>query len=192
VTTSTSTSTSTDTATDTATATDTGSTGTDTDTTATETEEGGVSFYAGPDVDFGSFNTCDPWMQDCPEGEKCVPYAAESNNFDSNKCVPVMGDMPVGESCTATGPIESTDDCDDSGYCFFVADGVGTCQGFCEQSPDDPVCPQAGDSCLIDGDGSVALCVQGCDPMDPELPECPDGSTCTSLGADGLFFCTPN
>ncbi len=38
---------------------------------------------------------CDPWQQDCPEGNKCVSYQGEY------KCVPVLGDQAPGEPCVS-------------------------------------------------------------------------------------------
>ena len=68
------------------------STFTDTDdTTNPETNTSG-GFYAGPDVDIGGIQDCDPYAQDCPEGEKCVPYASTGSDWNANKCVAIMGD----------------------------------------------------------------------------------------------------
>src|SRR5690606_441875 len=65
---------------------------TDTDDGSEDTSVTTGSFYAGPDIDFGSNSECDPFEQDCPEGEKCVAYASTGGNWDANKCVPINGD----------------------------------------------------------------------------------------------------
>lgn len=119
-----------------------------------------------PDVD-PSLN-CDPFLQDCPEGEKCVLYSSVGGGFDGNKCVPVLGEQATGEPCTYSGSEESTDDCDATGFCWNVTevDGqlVGVCHAFCEGTPDTPECPE-GTNCSMNGSGGPALCVSLCDPV---------------------------
>jgi hypothetical protein len=131
--------------------------------------------------------SCDPWIQDCPEGEKCVPYASSGGNWDSNKCVPVLGEQTSGESCTYAGMVESTDDCDATSFCFGVeeVDGelIGNCHGFCQGTPDTPECPD-GFVCPIANDGSISLCIEACDPI---LQDCSNGEGCY-WGTDS-FIC---
>jgi hypothetical protein len=41
------------------------------------------SFYAGPEIDYGGGPYgCDPWVQDCPDGEKCVPYSTDGEGLN--------------------------------------------------------------------------------------------------------------
>jgi hypothetical protein len=43
--------------------------------------------------DYGTApHSCDPFAQDCPAGEKCVPYDLAGNNWNANKCAAVVGD----------------------------------------------------------------------------------------------------
>jgi hypothetical protein len=157
----------------------TGSTEGDTLDSASDTFDTSLSFYAGPDnYDFPSLSECDPFAQDCPEGEKCVPYGSTGSNWDANKCVPVMGDGQPGDPCISGGNVEATDDCGAESYCWDVMDvdgaDVGVCTEFCQGSADDPLCPEQ-TSCLIANEGSITLCIQSCDPL---LQDCSAGLAC--------------
>src|SRR5262245_29604034 len=50
-----------------------------------------------PMTDTMAVSECDPWAQDCPEGEKCVAYGSTGGNWDANKCVLVTGDGQQGD-----------------------------------------------------------------------------------------------
>lgn len=132
--------------------------------------------------------SCDPWAQDCPEGEKCVPYVSSDGGlWDAHKCVPVMGEQAPGESCESAGPVEATDDCDITSFCWNVDnEGVGgECVRFCSGTPDAPICPSAS-QCLIDGNGVFNLCIGICDPL---IQDCGAGQACYWDG--GSFSCAP-
>jgi hypothetical protein len=130
---------------------------------------------------------CDPFMQDCPEGEKCVPYAGWGGSFDSSKCVPILGDQGTGEPCSYAGYQASTDDCDANNFCWDVMeiDGelIGFCSPFCLGSADVPECPP-GSSCSISGNSTLSLCISQCDPL---VQDCNDGYAC--YWANGNFSC---
>ena len=140
-----------------------------------------------PETDYAE-QACDPWQQDCPEGEKCVPYATV-DVWDSNKCVPITGAQGIGEPCVYGGAIEATDDCAAGSMCwdFEEVDGqlVGECVALCSGDPEDPSCPE-GSHCLISGSGVLTLCISVCDPL---LQDCPGGEGCYWFGAD--FSCAP-
>jgi hypothetical protein len=148
--------------------------------TATST---GVTFTAPPD-DHLDVPSCDPYTQDCPDGEKCVPYASSGDSWDEFKCVLVTGDQATGEPCTYGGRVEATDDCDELGGCWSVQDiegeAIGTCHAFCMGTPDDPVCP-ANSSCWISGSGIPAYCIPTCDPV---AQDCGPGLGCYYQGGD--------
>ena len=98
--------------------TETSTTG-DGDGDPTASSDPSLSFYAGPPQPASP--ACDPYMQDCPEGEKCVPMASPgSDAFDENKCVPVTGEGEPGDACAYGGVNEATDDCGPDSYCYFV------------------------------------------------------------------------
>ncbi len=155
-------------------------------TTSTSTTSSESVFVPMGD-DFGGVSECDPFLQDCPEGEKCVPYGSTGGNWDANKCVPVMGDGAPGDQCTYGGVVEATDDCDATSHCWDVMDvdgmAVGTCTQFCTGSADAPDCPP-GTSCLIANDGSINMCITNCDPL---LQDCGAGLAC--FWANGNFNC---
>jgi hypothetical protein len=120
--------------------------------------------------------SCDPWLQDCPEGEKCVAYASAGGTWDANKCVQVNGSGQEGDPCMYTGAVDSNDNCGADTWCWDVgAEGLGTCTPFCSGSPDSPMC-QPGTSCSIANNGSINLCMVSCNPL---LQDCPvDGTSC--------------
>ena len=50
-------------------------------------------------------DTCDLWEQDCPEGEKCNPWANDGGaSWNALRCVPIDPNPDgVGEPCTVSG-----------------------------------------------------------------------------------------
>jgi hypothetical protein len=140
-----------------------------------------------PEKDMWMLNECDQFLQDCPEGEKCVPYSSAGGNWDASKCVPIMGDAKPGEPCWYGGIVEATDNCDASSICWDVmeidGDAIGTCHWLCTGAPDNPECP-VGSSCSINGSGVINVCIFGCDPL---IQDCGSGLGC--WWANGNFQC---
>jgi hypothetical protein len=140
-----------------------------------------------PDEDVWVADQCDPYEQDCPDGEKCVPYGSTGGNWDANKCVPIMGDGEPGEPCWYGGVYEATDDCDATSVCWDVmavdGEAIGTCHSLCTGTADNPECP-VGSSCLIASDSSVNICIFNCSPI---LQDCGRGLAC--FWANGNFNC---
>ena len=130
--------------------------------------------------------SCDPWLQDCPEDEKCAAWAM-GDTWDANKCVPLLGDGQTGDECTYDGAVQGTDTCDVGYMCYYTnAEGIGTCVPLCNGSPDNPMCPNDF-NCSISNDGSLLLCLYSCDPL---LQDCEqEGAGCFWDGA--LFNCDP-
>ena len=157
------------------------------DDSLTDTDDPSTSFYAGP-TDVISVDECDPFAQDCPDGEKCVPKADEGPWWEINACVPVLGDGGVGDPCSYGGPLEGTDDCDADTLCWnpHGDDGVavGTCVPFCSGTADDPICEVEGTACMISNQGSINLCLQHCHPLEDG---CPVGEACAWVRND--FYC---
>lgn len=152
-------------------------------TTNDSLSEGFVDGFDMPPV-----QECDVWAQDCPFGDKCVPYSNDgSQDWNDYKCVPVQGDQAPGEPCTSAGIVEATDDCDATSICFDTeeVDGmlVGTCHAQCTGSLEDPMCP-VGSSCLLPADSALTLCIPQCDPL---AQDCPAGDGCYWTGYD--FYC---
>jgi Mg-chelatase subunit ChlD len=119
---------------------------------------GGSSQGFVPFSDFGAVAECDPFAQDCPEGEKCVAYASTGGQLDANKCVVVTGSGIAGDPCNYGGVVEASDDCNEVSYCWDVVETMGSCTQFCDGTADDPQCPE-GLECLIAYEGSINLCV---------------------------------
>jgi hypothetical protein len=156
----------------------------DGDGDATTTAGTTMGFVPDPG-DMETASTCDPWTQDCPEGEKCVAYASAGMSWDANKCVPITGNGAEGDPCTYAGAVESTDDCGAGTWCWNVnMDGVGTCTPFCDGTPDDPIC-DPGQGCSIANDGSINICLQQCDPL---LQDC-EGENICFYDFSGNFVC---
>lgn len=150
--------------------------GSDEDTQDPTTGTTSLTFLPGHDV--SSLVECDPFEQDCPDGEKCVPYGSTGSTWDAFKCVPVLGDQASGEPCTHGGLVEATDDCDELSHCWDVDDvegePVGTCHTFCSGTEDNPQCPPMS-QCLISSNGTPALCISICDPV---VQDCGAGRAC--------------
>jgi hypothetical protein len=149
-----------------------------TETSTTETTDSGETNPFVPTYDVFESDPCDPFMQDCPDGEKCVPWGSTGGGWDATKCVPVMGDQAAGEPCTYHGVVEATDDCDATGMCWDVMDvdgePIGTCTPFCLGTADEPECPE-GSQCSVNSSGVINLCISICNPI---LQECNDGLAC--------------
>lgn len=128
---------------------------------------------------------CDAFAQDCPAGQKCVPWAEDGNAWDGTRCATITGDGAPGDPCTAPeGVIAGMDDCDFGAICWYVDENnQGTCIAQCLGTSDRPICPAAS-SCDEAAAGGINLCLPWCDP----LPDsCPKSSRC--LPTSGGFEC---
>lgn len=133
---------------------------------------------------------CDPWFQDCPDAEKCVPYASTGDTWDANLCGIVQGEQGLGQTCVYDGPTIGTDDCDATTLCWnalAVGDElIGTCFEFCTGSSDRPSCTDALTSCRSGNNDSIALCLPTCDPL---LQDCDAGLGCYWSERGNDFHC---
>jgi hypothetical protein len=151
----------------------------------------GSPFIMNPDGG-GPTNECDIWAQDCPEGEKCMPWANDGgDSWNATRCSP-LDDNPgqVGDTCTVEGSgVSGIDDCDIASMCWDVdpKDNMGVCVGFCEGNPDAPFCSNPDEGCSISNDGVLILCLAICDPL---IQDCPEGSAC--YPEENGFFCSPD
>lgn len=132
---------------------------------------------------------CSTWEQDCPRGEKCMPWANDGGNaWNATRCSPVdpNPDAP-GQSCSAVDSgVSGVDTCDGTSMCFNVDEQLsGGCTPFCIGSPENPGCADADRTCTFGGDGVLALCLLSCDPLEQN---CPQGQGCYS--APSGFLCT--
>lgn len=121
-------------------------------------------FAAAPGQNGLRCSPCSTWLQDCPDGEKCMPWSVDLDDttWDFWKCIPLPPDPAhVGEPCVVEGsPKSGVDNCDEGSMCWHVDPDTleGTCVPFCTNLPDDPVCPD-GTACLIADFGVLAICV---------------------------------
>ncbi|MFY0541158.1 hypothetical protein [Nannocystis pusilla] len=120
----------------------TSSTGELSTTADIDTSDTGCSFYGGCPADFANPLECDPFLQDCPEGQKCSPQKSDGLAFDATACVPVARepDQP-GEPCTVEGaPGSGLDSCVVGSTCWEVDEQTlaGTCVPLCGGTPDSP------------------------------------------------------
>jgi hypothetical protein len=163
------------------------------ETTGESTEATTSDSVHGPDV-MEEVGECDNYAQDCPEGEKCVPYASTGGNWDASKCVPVLGDQKPGEPCHYGGAVEATDDCDATSACWDVMDvdgeGIGTCAPFCLGTRNDPQCPEFPGCvdylCNQFGNSALNLCFLNCDPL---AQDCGTDLACY-WNNNGFFSCS--
>lgn len=126
----------------------------------------------------GGFLECDLAAQDCPDGEKCMPWANDGGpTWNATRCSPIDPDPDhVGEPCTVEGgPTSGIDSCDRSHVCWQVdpQTNEGLCYGLCEVDVEGPSCEAPLACAEID---VAQLCVQPCDPLDPL--GCPEGTAC--------------
>src|SRR5687768_4646140 len=131
---------------------------------------------------------CDPFAQDCPDGEKCMPWANDGgDDWNATRCSAIEArPAQVGEACVVQdSAVSGVDDCDLGLVCAFVDPTTleGTCVAMCGGSQADPICAR-GDTCLIAFDGVITLCLPACDPL---LDDCALG-TCVPDEDDG-FVC---
>jgi hypothetical protein len=130
---------------------------------------------------------CDVWAQDCPDGQKCAPWANDGgSSWNATKCVDVTGTDNPGDQCMVIGSgVSGEDSCVEGSMCWNSDEnGVGTCVGFCQGSPDAPSCT-AYPGTNVSANNFLCLCLSGCDPL---LQDCEAGDVCISTGADG-FWC---
>jgi hypothetical protein len=159
-------------------------------TTEVDDGEGEIAFVS---TDMGSdYTQCDPWIQDCPRGEKCLPWANDGGrSWNATQCSPVAADpYEAGESCTApAGPWGGIDDCGVGSMCFWVDErtNVGECVAMCIGSLDRPSCADGITQCTLSSDGLPAVCLPVCDPL---AQDCAEGSGCYFV--HDRFECDPD
>lgn len=115
-------------------------------------------------------NTCDPVLQDCPEGQICQLQP----DFTG-----VCEDIAI---CDPAAP-----DCAEGQVCQPQPDGSGICENIQACDLADPACPE-GQICQRQGDGT-GLCLAPL-PCDPATADCPEGEVCIMQPYES-FGCTP-
>ncbi len=159
------------------------------DTTSTTPQPGSDSSGDDPSTTAG-VTDCDPYLQDCPAGTKCNPWADDGGtSWNAVGCFPVDPNPDdVGETCSVegTGGVSGLDTCAANAMCWDVDPGTneGTCFTMCSGSPAAPVCDDPSTSCGILNGGVLNLCVPACDPL---LQSCGASEGCYAVG--DVFVC---
>lgn len=162
-------------------------------------DSGGATFLEPPDgcgdLPPGTIGHCTPikcslFDQDCPDGEKCMPWASDGGgSWNDTRCSPVAEPAAaLGEACEVEGSgVSGLDNCELGAMCFYVdaQTNAGTCVSLCEGNEEAPICPPQS-QCSITGDGVLTICIPTCDPL---ANDCDEGQTC--VPDDDVFSCAP-
>jgi hypothetical protein len=186
--------TTTQTATESGDADDTSTTSTSTSTQDTEIDTGDEGLTFVPMEDFAGLcsiselSLCDDFVQDCPEGEKCVPFHVEED-CEYPRCVTVTGDKQAGESCIADEM--GSDDCDADSWCYPGTHDLElppVCVAFCQGTADNSFCDDPSLTCVLDFTYQGPLgCRPSCDPLMPA--GCEPWERCTFHNWQPAFGC---
>jgi Mg-chelatase subunit ChlD len=148
-------------------------------------DDGGI-FLSEPDGGGVGFE-CDLFAQDCPAGEKCMPWANDGGTeWNATRCSPIADDaVPTGKPCMVEGgPTSGIDDCSAGALCWNVdPSNAGTCVPMCQGDESNPMC--ATDQwCYVGDEASVAVC----------LPEqmCVSDGVCHCMCIGGDPDCSPD
>lgn len=149
------------------------------------------SFIVPPDGGGIGFE-CDMFAQDCPTGEKCMPYANDGgNSWNATRCSPIAENPgQPGDPCTVEGTgVSGIDDCDIASMCWDVdpETNMGVCVAMCTGDESNPICEDPDTSCAIVNEGALVLCLPACDPL---LQDCADGQACYPVFED--WQCVPD
>lgn len=165
-------------------------------TTGDDSSSGGDSdggtFIIEPDG--GANAECDLWLQDCPEGNKCMPWDRDGDfGWDSAKCSTLDPNPKApGDACTAPGAgLRGEDDCDLGDMCYEVQaeTDAGVCTPMCVGTADQPSCSDPDRGCFISNEGFLLLCLQRCDPL---LGDCEGDTSCLPSNGGQDFLCRLN
>jgi hypothetical protein len=155
---------------------------------ATDDDSGGT-FITAPDT--GRENDCDVWAQDCPPGEKCMPWdASGGTSWNALKCSPVdPSPAQPGDPCEVEGSgVSGIDTCDVGSMCWDVDSetNTGYCVSFCEGSAAAATCADPEALCTIFNEGVLPLCLPVCDPI---LQDCVSDDLCVGAPDRSGFVC---
>ena len=135
---------------------------------------------------------CDPWAEDCPDGQKCAPFATPgSPTWDAVQCVPIVDDpAPAGAPCSVLDhPTSGLDDCVKHAMCWDLGPDLhGTCVAMClGDGFNQASCLDPDNLCVQANDNVILVCLPRCDPL---LGDCPEGQVCIPSATD--FACAPD
>ena len=155
--------------------------------------DGGVSFFDGSiGGDQPHPFECDLFAQDCPRGDKCMPWANDGGNaWNATRCSPISARPgQLDDACAVEGAaVSGIDNCDLGLMCWDV-DPVtlaGTCAQICTGDGANPICEDTDTTCTIANDGAIVLCLPTCNPL---MQDCAVGQGCFPV--DDVFVCSPD
>ncbi|MEM6296195.1 MAG: hypothetical protein AAGA54_33290 [Myxococcota bacterium] len=128
---------------------------------------------------------CDIFGDDCPDGERCMPWANDGGElWNATRCSP-RADEPAGpdEACAFEfSPASGFDTCDDGLWCrprtlATLEDDVGECVALCNGGSNQCA---AGELCVPQGRAPVGRCSAPCDPFD--IASCAETEGCWPVG----------
>lgn len=159
------------------------------DSTTNDDDPSDTGFITDPDA--GSVSVeCSLFEQDCPEGEKCAPWANDGgDSLNATRCVPVARNAALpGEPCTVEGsPLSGIDSCAFGSMCWNLDPGTleGECLARCTGTQGNPTCADPTQTCA---EGVLNLCHPWCDPV--TQADCGSGQGCYPISES--FFCAPD
>ena len=114
-------------------------------------------------TDGEAHSACDLYVQDCPDDEKCMPWADDGGDAWSGAgCFPADVDPAwIGEACIVEGSaVSGIDNCAAGTVCYDVdpKSNEGTCAQLCDAEAD-PVCLDPETQCVPDPSGITSVCV---------------------------------
>ncbi|MFO7562076.1 MAG: hypothetical protein R6X02_05490 [Enhygromyxa sp.] len=128
------------------------------------------------------FGPCNPWLEECPDGEQCVPHggALATEWWTLARCAAEQS-AKLGEPCSRLeGVFDGIDTCEAGAVCWDVDPDteLGTCIPLCTGAPHAPLCPE-GSQCVLADPMWAGFCLPACDPF---ADNCTPGYTCTLVG----------
>ncbi len=140
--------------------------------------DSGMTSIDAPDL--GEGFECDLFAQDCPPGQKCMPWANDGGtSWNDTRCSPIAEDPgEPGEPCQAEGgAFSGIDDCRLGAMCWEVdpETNTGTCVALCIGDVSDLTCEDQNSFCRTSEIDLLPVCLPLCDPQDQD---CPEGKGC--------------
>lgn len=147
-----------------------------------------------PCPNFPFKGTCDPVLQNCPNGDQCIMAPGDGGAYSPQCQPPSTGSVPKGGKCSSTSDCVSGTECipANNGRCSPYCCGMGMDQpcgssvpegyiGACQWSIQYPNTPSPGGSMLCGYP-------EGCKPFG--IQPCAQGSTCLVKDMSGKADCT--
>jgi hypothetical protein len=163
-------------------------------------DETTFSFILDPDGGGGAclaMSWCDIWAQDCPRGEKCMPWdLCGTGDWSGTHCSELdPNPASIGDSCTVIdGLFAGADDCEITSMCWNPDPDTleGVCVAFCSGSEANPLCEDPATTCFLGFNNNVlSVCLPRCDPS---ASLCAASESCIfdEGSEDGAFVCMPS